>query len=126
MQRLVRFICSMFLFTLATIMANKQEPTELQEAIPQICMSCYTDAEQSTAERTMAHLYDEQIAIPLYSTGEFSSYHPTHSKPKCLQSAQRPNRNCILRSYIGPYHHQTPTHPHVIDYYIYTLEHILI
>ena len=127
MQRLVKFICSTILLILAATMSGRQETTEPQEAMPQIRVSCYTDAEQSAAARTMAHLFDEYLAIPIYVTGELPGYHPTHSKPKCLPGNQRSGTN-------NPHAHpgtglrtqRIPIHHHVIDYYIYTLEHILL
>lgn len=126
-QRLVRFICSTLLFVLATSMVNKQEVTELPQAMPQVRVSCYTNAEQSTAERTMAHLYDERLAIPIYTAGELPGYHPTHSKHKCQQNILHPDRSSTLHASAGDsFHHRNPIYHHVIDYYIYTLEHILI
>lgn len=117
----------MLLLMLATTIANRQENTELQEVIPQMRVSCYTDAEQSAAARTMAHLFDEYLAIPIYVTGELPGYHPTHSKPKCLQGNQRSGYNNPPTHDDTRLHTQrTPIYHHVIDYYIYTLEHILI
>ena len=123
---MVRLICSILLLVLATTFADKQEVTELPEAMPQVRCSHYTDAGQSTTERTLAHLYDERFAMPIYATGEFSGYHSTHSKHKCLQAVHRPDYQCTLRNHIGTHPHRPPVHHHVIDYYIYTLEHILI
>lgn len=126
-QRLVQLICSTLLLVLATSMANKQEVTELPQAMPQVRVSCYTNAKQSTAERTMAHLYSERLATPIYTTGELPGYHPTHSKHKCLQNILHPDRSSTLRANAdGSFHHRSPIYHHVIDYYIYTLEHILI
>ena len=126
-QRLVKFICLMLLLMLATTMADKQETTEPQEAMPKMHISCYTDAEQSAAARTMAHLFDEYLAIPIYVTGELPGYHPTHSKPKCLQGNQRSGyNNPHTHDSTGLHTQQIPIHHHVIDYYIYTLGHILI
>ena len=124
---MVKFICSTLLLMLATTMTDRQEVTEPQEAMPQMRVSSYTDAEQSTAARTMAHLFAERLAIPVYVTGELSGYQPTHSKPKCLQSNQRSGYNNLHpHESIGLHPHRIPIHHHVIDYYIYTLEHILI
>lgn len=125
-QKLVRLICSMLLLVLATTMTDRQETTELPQAMPQVCCSHYTDAGQSTTERTLAHLYNERWAMPVYATGEFPGYHPTHSKHKSLQVAHRPDYQCTLRTHLGAHPHKTPVHHHVIDYYIYTLEHIFI
>ena len=112
---------------LATTMTDRQEVTEPQEAMPQMRISCYTDAEQSAAARTMAHLFDEYLAIPIYVTGELPGYHPTHSKPKCLQGNQRSGYNTPHpHESTGLHPHRASIHHHVIDYYIYALEHILI
>ena len=117
----------MLLLMLATTIADRQENTESQEVIPQMRVSCYTDAEQSAAARTMAHLFDEYLAIPIYVTGELPGYHPTHSKPKCLQGNLRTGHNSSHLHEGTDFHlHRTPIYHHVIDYYIYTLEHILI
>ena len=117
----------MLLLMLATTIADRQENTESQDVTPQMRVSCYTDAEQSAAARTMAHLFDEYLAIPIYVTGELPGYHSTHSKPKCLQGNQRSVYNIPHpHESTGLHPHQTPIHHHVIDYYIYTLEHILI
>ena len=117
----------MLLLMLATTMADRQEATEPQEAMPQMRVSCYTDAEQSAAARTMAHLFAERMAIPVYVTGELPGYHPTHSKPKCLQGNLRTGYNSSHLHEGTDFHlHRILIHHHVIDYYIYTLEHILI
>ena len=127
MQRLVKYICSILLVVLAMTLADKQENTTWQEAMPQEHTSHYISAEQPVAERTIAHLYNERIAMPIHAAGEIPGYHPHHSKPKCLQTADRLNRHS---SYLmlgnGFEHHPSPVYYHVIDYYIYTLEHILI
>jgi len=117
----------MLLLMLATTMAaNRQETTEPQEAMPKMHISCYTDAEQSAAKRTMAHLFAERLAVPTYATGELPGYHPTHSKHKCLQGNLRTGYNPHLHEDISLHSQRTPIYHHVIDYYIYTLEHILI
>lgn len=117
----------MLLLMLATTMADRQETTEPQEATPQMRVACYTDAEQSDAARTIAHLFAERLAIPVYVTGDLPGYHPTHSKPKCLHQAYRDKWHDIRASFISGFaSHRSPIHQHAIDYYIYTLEHILI
>lgn len=117
----------MLLLMLATTMADRQETTEPQEAMPQMYISSYTDAEQSAAERTMAHLFAERLAVPAYATGELPGYHPTHSKPKCLQGNLRTGyNNPHLHEDTSLHSQRAPIYYHVIDYYIYTLEHILI
>ena len=127
MQRLVKYICSVLLMVLAMNLANKQENTTWQEAMPQEHTSHYISAEQPVAERTIAHLFNERIAMPIHAAGEIPSYHPHHSKPKCLQTADRLNRHSSCRMLGNGFeYHPSPVYYHVIDYYIYTLEHILI
>lgn len=117
----------MLLFLFVAMMTDKQEVVEPQNAMPQMRVSCYVDAEQATTARTLEHLYTERLAMPVCVTGELPGYHPTHSKPKCLQSTHRANSNSSFRSEIVSYFpHRMILHSHVIDYYIYTLEHIII
>ena len=127
MQRLVKYICSVLLAVLALTMADNQGYTTWQEAMPQgNALQCF-QAEQPAAERTINHLFNERIAMPIHAAGEIPGYHPHHSKPKCLQTADRLNRfNSSVRIINGVAHHRSPIHHNVIDYYIYTLEHILI
>ena len=116
----------MLLMAFVTMWTNKQENTGPHEAMPQICHICYLRAEQPAAERTIAHLYAEQIAVPIYASGEISGYHPHHSKPKCLHTTHKQNRFGTQALADKSVHPSVPIHHHVIDYYIYTLEHILI
>lgn len=109
-----------------TITSNQEHTTWL-EAMPQKYNTPSISAEQPTSERAIAHLLDEQMAISILAAGEIPGYHPQHSKPKCLHTTDKQNR---YGSYLvlskGCPHLQTPIYHHVIDYYIYTLEHILI
>ena len=106
---------------------SQKESTESQEAIPQICYSCSIQAEQTITEKAIAHLYAERTAMPIYTLSEIPGLNPQHSKPKCLQATDKLGNNGVfphipcnsIRLYNTPHHH-------VIDYYIYTLEHILI
>ena len=126
-QRLVKYISSVLLVIVFTSLADKQEDTTWLEAMPQRYISQYISAEQSATERTIAHLFDERIAMPIHAIVEIPGYHPHHSKPKCLHIADKLNHN---NSYMvwgkGFPQLQSPNYHHVIDYYIYTLEHILI
>lgn len=109
------------------MITERQETTTWQEAVPQNPISHYIHAEQPTAERTLAHLYDERIVLPIHTIGEVPGYHPHHSKSKSLHTAEQSNRRSTQAIFISNLaHHSTPIHHHVIDYYIYTLEHILI
>ena len=108
---------------------DKQGEAEPQEAMSQVRhVSSVIRTEQSAAERTIAHLYAEGVAMPVSVAGELPGYHPSHSKPKCLHAAHRSDRYGTSSSSenVGEVHPHTPTPHHVIDYYIYTLEHILI
>ena len=127
MQRLVNYICSTLLIVLASMQINKQEDTTWQEAMPKEHATFCISAGEPTTTRTIAHLYNECIAMPIQTIGEVPGYHPHHSKPKCLHNTDRNHRyNCQTTIADGFAHHRSPIHHHVIDYYIYTLEHILI
>ena len=108
---------------------NKQEYVELQTVMPQ---AQYTysviRSEQSTTEKTIAHLYAERLATPASVAGELSENHPTQSKSKCLYTTHRAYKHgaSVPTEAIGMIYHHAPIPNHVIDYYIYTLEHILI
>ena len=124
---LVKYISLVLLMVFSTMWMDEMEYTEPQEAMPPICHICYFRSEQPVAEKTIAHLYAEQIAVPIYSLGEVPGYHPHHSKPKCLYTNHKQNRyGTLTTSLEGSLHLSVPIHGHVIDYYIYTLEHILI
>ena len=127
MQRLVKYICSVLLGILVITMANNQENTTWQDAMPQGYASHSFNEGRPAAERTIAHLFDERIAMPIHVAGETPGYHPHHSKPKCLHTADKLNRysSCMLLNK-GSSHSHARIYHHVIDYYIYTLEHILI
>lgn len=105
----------------------EQEHTESQEALPQENVAYYIHAEKAAAEPTNAYLFAERLAIPAFATVEFSGSNQHSSKSKGLPTIDRLNR-CKPHPddvYHIP-HHQRTTCFHVIDYYIYTLEHILI
>lgn len=122
---LVKNIGLLFLLVLSMVWIGQQEKSELQEAVPQAQRICTIVSGQSTAERAFDHLFTEQMAIPALTAGEIPGYHPQHSKPKCLHTNIQKNRYAIS---FDKQHttHQTLCLHHVIDYYIYTLEHILI
>ena len=101
------------------------EETESQDTMPQEHRICAFEVKQPIAERTIAHLCSEQIAVPVLAAGELSSYHPQHSKPKCLHVNLQKNHGANSSDKQNKNYH-SPCFYHVIDYYIYTLEHILI
>jgi hypothetical protein len=102
-----------------------QEEPVSNEPIPQEQRIHALVTERPIAERTITHLYSEQIAVPILAAGELPGYHPHHSKPKCLHMNPHKNRHAISLDKRHTIHH-SPSFHHVIDYYIYTLEHILI
>ena len=125
--RLVIYMSAMLLMLLAKTTANEQENTTWQEAMPHQIVAHCTLNEQLTTERTIAHLYNEHLIIPVYITNEIPGYHPHHSKPKCLHHADRAKWHDARADFTsGLSHHRSTIHQHAIDYYIYTLEHILI
>ena len=118
----------MLLMILALTEANDiQKNTEPQEAIPQTHVVTYIDA-KPTASTDTTNFLSTQWAVPIHFMGELPGYHSHHSKPKCLQNIHRQNYyNSIHDAEAMEIRHQrTNIHFHVIDYYIYTLEHILI
>jgi hypothetical protein len=102
-----------------------QEEPVSNESMPQEQRIYAFVTERPLAERTITHLYSEQIAVPVLTAGELPGYHPHHSKPKCLHTHLQKNRYAISSDNQHILHH-SPCFYHVIDYYIYTLEHILI
>ena len=125
--RLVVYMSTMLLMLLATMTANEQENTTWQEAMPHEYVAHCSLIQQETTERTIDHLYIEHLIIPAYVTGEVPGYHPHHSKPKCLHHADRSKWHDTHAAFTnGLLHHRSTIHQHAIDYYIYTLEHILI
>ena len=125
MERLVKYISLLFLLVLSIMQTGLQEEPVSNEPIPQEQRIHAFVTERPFAERTITHLYSEQIAIPVLATGELPGYHPHHSKPKCLHINLQKNRHSISSDNQYTLHH-SPFFYHVIDYYIYTLEHILI
>ena len=124
-KRLVKYISLLFLLVLSNMQTGLQEEPILNEPMPQEQQIYTFVTERPFTERTIAHLYSEQIAIPVLTAGELPGYHPHHSKPKCLHTHLQKNRYAISSDNQHILHH-SPCFYHVIDYYIYTLEHILI
>ena len=126
-QSLGKYIGLIFLMVFAKTWIDKQEITEAQEAIPQTQHMCFLQSEQPITQRTIAHLYSEQIAISIYALGEIPGYQSQSSKHTSSHTVNRMNRH---RMQIVPLeesiHSSAFIRHHVIDYYIYTLEHILI
>ena len=115
----------MLLLVLSMIWTGQLEETESQETMP-LEHRIYTfETERPIAERTITHLYSEQIAVPILAAGELPGYHPHHSKPKCLHMNLHKNRHAISLDKRHTIHH-SPSFHHVIDYYIYTLLLVLL
>ncbi|MBQ8243142.1 MAG: hypothetical protein IJZ40_06705, partial [Bacteroidaceae bacterium] len=107
--------------------AQKTEGTELKNVVPQReCSDCIR-ADQSAMDKTMAHLYAERSATPVQALLQWSTYMGKSNKNKCPYGIASSNlagiRTMISPSFLSPPHWSVP---HAIDYYIYTLEHILI
>lgn len=117
----------MLLLVTVITLAERQEGTTWQEAVPPCHTSHFIRAEQPVAERTLAHLYDERIVLLLHAASEVPGYHPQHSKSKCLHMADRPKHHGTQNFFTGCIiEHGNPILFHAIDYYIYALEHIII
>ncbi len=126
-QNLGKYIGLIFLMVFAKTWIDKQEITEAPEAIPQAQHMCYLQSGHPITQRTLAHLYTEQIAIPVYALGEIPGFQPQQSKPTSSHTANKMNRNGMQTVPLDESTHSCAfIHHHVIDYYIYTLEHILI
>ena len=107
--------------------AQKTEGTELKNVVPQReCSDCIR-ADQSAMDKTMAHLYAERSATPVQAPVQWSTHMGKSNKYKCLYgivpSTLSDIRPMGSSSFLSPPHWSVP---HAIDYYIYTLEHILI
>ena len=124
-KRLVKYISLLFLLVLSIMQTGLQEEPVSNEPMPQEQQIYTFVTERPFTERTIAHLYSEQIANTVLTAGELPGYHPHHSKPKCLHTNLQKNRHAISSDNQHTLHH-SPCFYHVIDYYIYTLEHILI
>ena len=116
----------MLLMVLSIAWTSHREVTELQNEIQQEEQVCSViRSEYPTTEKAIAHHYAEQVAIPFSAVIELSGQHLYSSKSKSMQTNIQNNRHVRTLGYSTLYNH-TPIPYHVIDYYIYTLEHILI
>ena len=105
---------------------SHREVTKLQNEMQQEEHVCSViRSEYLTTQKTIAHLYTEQVAIPFSAVIELSGQHLFSSKSKSMQTNIQNNRHVRALDYSTLYNHN-PMPYHVIDYYIYTLEHILI
>ena len=122
---LVKNIGLLFLLVLSIVWIGPKEKSGLQEVMPQEYRTCTFVSEQPITEKSIDHLSTEQMAIPVLTAGEVPGYHPQPSKTKCIHTHIQKNRHSISLDKQRIIHH-TPCFHHIIDYYIYTLEHILI
>lgn len=128
MPTLVKYICCMILMACALGWAKPQE----EKATPHGAMpfGVYTEciqAEEPAAAKTMAHLYDERTAVPVQAVFKGPRTYTNCFKPKCLCTTT--GSHCIdFRTYevYDASHFSLQHYFYPIDYYIYTLEHILI
>ena len=105
---------------------NKQEKTVSQEVMPKNSYTYFiSSAEQSTSNSTKSNLNTECWIMPICAIGELPGYHPHHSKPKCLHTTDPLKHRISSFADIQSSVHLN-THIHTKDYYVFTLEHILI
>lgn len=128
MPTLVKYICYMILMVCALGWAKPQE----EKATPHRAMPFgeYTEciqAEEPAAAKTMAHLYDERTAIPVQAAPKGARTSVHSFKPKCMGTTTGSHQPDI-KTYEASNTPQFLQQPHfyTIDYYIYTLGHILI
>lgn len=128
MPTLVKNICCMILMVCALGWAKPQE----EKATPHRAMPFgeYTEciqAEEPVAAKTMAHLYDKRTAVPAQAVFKGSRTFSYSFKPKCL--CVTTSSHCLDFQAYEVYetsHFSLQHYFYPIDYYIYTLEHILI
>lgn len=126
MKSLVKYFGLILLIVFTNVWTSNGEDIELQDAMPQeILANSVNHSEYSTAGKTIKYLCLEHIAIPFSAVIELPGNHPHSSKSKTLQTNIQNNRHIWSLNY-SILNHYTPIPYHVIDYYIYTLEHILI
>ena len=117
----------MFLMVCVLSWVNKQEETVSQEVMPNEPHICIVSAEEPLDNCTKPNLYAECLVMPIYATSELPGYHPHHSKPKCLHTADSLKRRISsLADIRSSVHLNSFLHIHAKDYYVFTLEHILI
>ena len=128
MIQLIKYMGMMLLMVCLLSWVNKQEETVSQEVRPEKTYSCFiSSAEQPTSHNSRSNLNAECWIMPIYVTGELPGYHPHHSKPKCLHTADLLKRRfSSLADIRSSAHLNTHFHIHTKDYYVFTLEHILI
>ena len=97
---------------------------ELQQDVISSQSTYIVAQEQPFSEKPLNHLFSENIAIPVQIAGELPSFHHQQSKSKHILTTNRPNRINLHTAEVG--HSTFNRYHHMIDYYIYTLEHILI
>ena len=107
---------------------NKQEKTVSKAVMPKSSHTYFiSSAEQSSSNSTKSNLNAECWIMPICAIGELPGYHPYHSKPKCLHTADSLKRRISsLADIRSSVHLNTHLYIHTKDYYVFTLEHILI
>ena len=126
-ERLLKNIGIMFLMVCVLSWVNKQEETASQEVMPDEPHTCIVSANQPTDYCGNPNLNTGCWIMPIYATSELPGYHPHHSKPKCLHTADSLKRRISsLADIRSSVHLNTHLYIHTKDYYVFTLEHILI
>lgn len=128
MPTLVKYICCMILMVCALGWAKPQEEKATPyEAMPYETHTECIQAQESTIAKTIAHLSNEQTGIPVQAATKGPMTSTYSFKPKCLSTSignHRPDTH--NNETYNIFHLPLRYHFHAIDYYIYTLEHILI
>lgn len=130
MKGFVRHICLLLLMVCAVLATtNRQEEMALPEATP--CNLSYTaslQAQHQPVRKTITHLCAENIATPATAAIQQWSHSSFLAKFKCLtpeaKAEEKARQTFDYKRENNPY--TQLLHLHAIDYYIYTLEHIII
>ena len=121
----IKSICSILLLVCAFTLANRQDYANLPEIRAQESYSECIRAQIPAASETIEHLYIGQVATPIHAL--FKSTSSSSNKFKGTLSSEAPGRMDVHFTHTHGFLHLPPQHClHAIDYYIYTLERIII
>lgn len=124
MSALIKNICSILLLVCAFTLANRQDDANLPEIRSQESCSECIRAQIPAASETIEHLYIGQVATPIHALFKSAS---SSNKFKGMLSSEAPGRLDAHFTHTHGFLHLPPQHClHAIDYYIYTLERIII
>lgn len=125
MSALIKNICSILLLVCAFTLANRQDYANLPEIRTQESYSECIRAQIPAASKTIEHLYIGQVATPIHALIKSTS--SSSNKLKGILSSEVPGRLDAHFTHTHGFLHLPPQHClHAIDYYIYTLERIII